>query len=659
MGKEIFVKETLYRFLSERNPQARERYETLRRSGVPRWKAAPALLAGIRPGKQGETRPLPAKGSESSFSLRQPPEQLVEQLRRFDGITFDVFDTLVLRGVDRPEDAFFLVGAKLGYPDFQRLRVEAEQLARHKNRQNGGTGEVTLGEIWEELKKTTGLPVETGMEAELQVERALCRGNPYFLPVVEGLRRLGKPLGLLSDMYLPRAFVEQLVEDGGFGRFDWCLVSGEEGVSKWEGGLFARVGEKLPGKSSLAHLGDNPFSDQVQAREKGFTPFPYENVNRLGNPFRTQDMSRILGGVYRGIVNGKLHNGKEQFSQLYEYGYVYGGLFALGYCRFIRACAHQKQADRILFLSRDGEVLLELYRRLYPEDPRPVYAYWSRLAAAKVTAELFPGDYFRRFLWHKAEGGIPLEKVIRSMELAPLLPELCAAKGLGPKTPLTHKNAGAVQDYLTEAWDRVLKLYEPQRQAAKAYYRKLLSGSSRALAVDIGWAGSGAVSLWSAAEKLWGLDCDITGLVAGTNSAHTPERDAAEPFLLTGRLQSYLFSQRENRDLWGFHHPRQGHNLFWELLLGGEEGSLKGFYPAAEKGWRLELGENPHAREVREIHRGILDFAEDFLTVERRLGMEFPISGRDAYAPMLEVLGEKNAPYRRGLEALLDEPGIG
>mgnify|MGYP005793265569 CR=1 FL=1 len=26
---------------------------------------------------------------------------------------------------------------------------------------------------------------------------------------------------------------------------------------------------------------------------------------------------------------------------------------------------------------------------------------------------------------------------------------------------------------------------------------------------------------------------------------------------------------------------------------------------------------------------------------------------------MLEVLGEKNAPYRRGLEGLFDEPGIG
>ena len=107
------------------------------------------------------------------------------------------------------------------------------------------------------------------------------------------------------------------------------------------------------------------------------------------------------------------------------------------------------------------------------------------------------------------------------------------------------------------------------------------------------------------------------------------------------------------------HNPRQGHNLFWELLLGGEEGGLRGFSPGEETGWHLELGENPHSGAVGEIHRGLLDFAQDFTDLEKRLGLPLAISGRDAYAPMLEVLARRNAPYRRQWEALLDEPGIG
>lgn len=127
------MKETLYRFLGERNPRAKARYEALRQAGAPRWKAAPALLF---PGGGG-ARPLPVGAGESAQSLGEPPAVLVQRLARFQAVSFDVFDTLLLRQVERPQEAFALVGAKLGYPDFQRLRVEAECRARDKKRRHG------------------------------------------------------------------------------------------------------------------------------------------------------------------------------------------------------------------------------------------------------------------------------------------------------------------------------------------------------------------------------------------------------------------------------------------------------------------------------------------------------------------------------------------
>ena len=476
--------------------------------------------------------------------------------------------------------------------------------------------------------------------------------------MVEQLRAQGKELVLLSDMYLPGAFLQQLLEEQGFGRFSRCWVSGEAGVSKGEGGLFALLREAYPHKSWI-HVGDNPQADGAGPGKQGGTAFLYPNVHTQGEAFRAEDMSCLVGSVYRGLVNGKLHNGSAVYSPLYEYGFVYGGLFALGYCRFLREQAQAQRADRLLFLSRDGAVLLRLYRRLYPEDARPVYAYWSRLAAAKVCAGLFPADYFRRFLLHKADGSRSLKQILRPMELERFLPGLCKALDAGPETPLTHKNAPLVEQYLQGVWDQVLKAYEGQRLAAGRYYRQLLQGCARALAVDIGWAGSGPVSLGLAVQTLWRLPCQVRGVVAGTNSLHSPERDGSEPLLLTGQLQSYLFSQAHNRDLWKFHNPRQGHNLFWELLLGAEEGSLVGFYPAPEEGYRLEFSPAPHREAVGDIHRGLLDFGEEFVDTEKRLGLSLPISGRDAYAPMLEVFSGKNAPYRREWEAFLDEPGIG
>lgn len=648
--------EKLKTWLLGGDPAAKEEYLAFRARGGGKLAGGCRLLGRKLRGRPPQGKLLYSGGPESSLSRRESPEQLAARLAAYDVVTFDVFDTLLLRPLARPEDAFYLLGARLGYPDLRRLRIQAEEEARRRKELAAGSREVTLEEIWAVLAPETGLSPEEGMAAERKLESDLCRANPYFLPVVAALRRQGKTLAVLSDMYLEEETVAALLDRCGFGTFDACLVSGERGSSKSGGGLY-RLARKLlgPGRA-CAHVGDDPWADQRQAEAAGWAAFPYKNVHRAGAPYRAEDMSPIVGSLYRGLVNTRLHNGAELHSRAWEYGYVYGGLFAVGYCRFVERLRREIGADRLLFLSRDGAVLLRVYQRLYPaEGERAVYARWSRLAAAKITADRFRGEYFRRFLTHKAGQGFSLGQVLESMELAPLLPGLCGALGVGPGTELTHKNAPLIKSYLVERWDQVLACYEGCRQAGGAYYRTLLAGCQKALAVDIGWAGSGAVMLDWAVNRLWELGCPVLGAVAGANSRRSPEWDAMEPFWLTGRVRSYLYSSGENRDLWQSHDPGAGHNLFWELLLGAPEGNLTGFGPKGPI-----LGPPPpHSETIRAIHRGILDFTGDFLALEARLGLTLPISGRDAYAPMALVCSENNEEFRRGWEGFLDGAHIG
>lgn len=648
--------EKLKTWLLGGDPAAKEEYLAFRARGGGKLAGGCRLLGRKLRGRPPQGKLLYSGGPESSLSRRESPEQLAARLAAYDVVTFDVFDTLLLRPLARPEDAFYLLGARLGYPDLRRLRIQAEEEARRRKELAAGSREVTLEEIWAVLAPETGLSPEEGMAAERRLEFDLCRANPYFLPVVAALRRQGKTLAVLSDMYLEEETVTALLDRCSFGTFDACLVSGERGSSKSGGGLY-RLARKLlgPGRA-CAHVGDDPWADQRQAEAAGWAAFPYKNVHQAGAPYRAEDMSPIVGSLYRGLVNMRLHNGTELHSRAWEYGYVYGGLFAVGYCRFVERLRRELGADRLLFLSRDGAVLLRVYQRLYPaEGERAVYARWSRLAAAKITADRFRGECFRRFLTHKAGQGFSLGQVLESMELAPLLPGLCGALGAGPGTELTHKNAPLVKSYLVERWDQVLACYEGCRQAGGAYYRTLLAGCQKALAVDIGWAGSGAVMLDWAVNRLWGLECPVFGAVAGANSRRSPEWDAMEPFWLTGRVRSYLYSSGENRDLWQSHDPGAGHNLFWELLLGAPEGNLTGFGPKGPI-----LGPPPpHAETIRAIHRGILDFTGDFLALEARLGLTLPISGRDAYAPMALVCSENNEEFRRGWEGFLDGAHIG
>lgn len=656
------MKERIYALLVNRVPEIRTEFLRRRRPEMGRPEALLLLLKlhlkyYLLPHRRTGTHPvLPAERSESALAARESPESFARALVAYDVISFDVFDTLIFRPFSAPEDLFYLVGMELGYPNFKHLRTAAEAEARAEKREQGLPGEVTLPEIWAILSRTTGIPAKAGMETELRWERKCCTANPYMHRMVSLLAAQGKTILFTSDMYLDGDTVRGLLRACGYPDFNAGYISCESGASKHEGTLFDRI---RCGTGRYIHIGDNPHADRDQALRHGWDARLYGNVNRAGNPLRTRDMSPITGSLYRGIVNAHLHCGVHVYSREYEYGFIYGGLFAAGYCRFIHDYTHTHGIEKILFLARDGAVLLDAYRMMYPADTsKTCYAYWSRAAAVKLSCSYFRHEYFRRFLDHRAGTRCTVRQALLGMELDELLPVLCRALEIKEDERLTYKSAAAIKKYLLDHWEQVRSIYAPQAEAGGKYYSELLAGCRSAAAVDIGWAGSGAVMLDCMVNRAWDLKCPVTGILAGTDAASGPDPDTAEPFLFGGKLVSYWYASHTNRDLWRAHDPARGHNLYWELLLSAPEGSLKGFYPAGDT-YRLAFRENrAHPEKIAEIHRGILDFVRLFLETETRLGIAIPVSGRDAYAPMLPILHGRNQKFMRSLEALLDEAQI-
>ena len=311
-----------------------------------------------------------------------------------------------------------------------------------------------------------------------------------------------------------------------------------------------------------------------------------------------------------------------------------------GYCAFIHEYCKTHQVDKILFLSRDGDILKQAYEILFPKETTE-YAYWSRRAATKLMAVVDKYDYFRRFLYHKVNQDISLDKIFSAMELSELAAEL--PKELSGSSVLTDRNVEEVRDFLEANWDKVLNTYEEEHRAAKAYYENLLSGSNKAVAVDIGWAGSGAIALNHLVQKVWKLPCEIIGLVAGTNTVHNAEPDASETFLQSGKLVAYLYSQSFNRDLMKKHNPNRNYNVYWELLLASPTPGFRGFRPGeGEQPWKLEFGGyDANLEGIRHVQDGILSFVKEYKRHFGDIPFMFNISGRDVYAPMLVAAGQE------------------
>ena len=224
-------------------------------------------------------------------------------------------------------------------------------------------------------------------------------------------------------------------------------------------------------------------------------------------------------------------------------------------------------------------------------------------------------------------------------------------EGLKEEENLTDKNVDEVKSFLKKHWDEVIDIYGQEHEGAKAYYSELLGNSKSAAAVDIGWAGSGAAALDYLVGKVWKLGCSVTGIIAGTNTMYNAEPDASEAQLMSGRIVSYMFSQAHNRDLLKKHDLNNNYNLYWELLLSSPTRQFKGFsYEREDELPIFMFGDMDYNQEgIREIQKGVLDFAEDYMQHFGEYDYMFNISGREAYAPMLVAAGH-NERYLKMIE---------
>ena len=581
-----------------------------------------------QPRQKETTRPVLR---ESSLCRLPSPEQLASEFADYDVIAFDLFDTLLLRPLQHPTDLFYLVGEQLGYPNFKALRIEAEKRARQEKRNAEGTDEVTLSEIYRAFEQLTGFPAEQALACEWETGQTLCYENPYMKRLFNLLQQQQHSFFALSDTYYPEELLKLLLQKNGYTAPIKIFSSCSLRKAKHNGSLYAMVNQILPPSASKLMIGDHPVSDIKMARQNGFAAFQIPNISETGNIHRPTQMSPIFRSAYCGIVNAKFCSGLSSYSAPYEYGYAVGGIVVLGYCRFIHRIAKERHADQLLFLARDGAILKKVYDQLYPNEATR-YVYYSRFASLKLVAAEMKTDFFRRFVTHKEGTGCSFGEALDQMELN-FLRENQSSEWQSQL--LTHGNAKQLISFLQQNWSSVVNAYQSQREAAQEYFRPILNNPGNILAIDVGWAGSGAVSLAYLSRYIWEFPCNIIGILAGSNTPTSDDWESSVHLFACNKLVSYLFGPAQNIDLLAFHNAKAKHNIYFEFLLTSTEGSLK-YFGFSENGTPIPILQSPEIRNqttITEIQNGILDFVRDYQTRFRAFPYLLDIPGRDAYEP--------------------------
>ena len=214
------------------------------------------------------------KGDHCARFNGSDPQKLAEVLMQYDVVSFDVFDTLIFREVDKPTDLFYKLEAENKLFDFHDNRISAEADARR----NLGipNGEVNIFDIYRELSKDYMLDTEKEVSEELAAEKAVCYANPAMKELYQMLVSKGCRIIVVSDMYIPEKYLRELLEDCGYSNIERVFVSCDHGVGKGNGALQKLVQSELGDDLRFIHVGDNQTSDVQGSKTAGWSAVWYQ-----------------------------------------------------------------------------------------------------------------------------------------------------------------------------------------------------------------------------------------------------------------------------------------------------------------------------------------------------------------------------------------------
>lgn len=318
-------------------------------------------------------------------------ESLRAEIDNHDIISFDVFDTLVMRKVLYPEDIFYVTGHKVGKsgisPD---IFAEKRRYADRHNKY-----EKNIYGIYRTMQDILGLTEEEReqfMELEIETEKEMLIHRKEIVSAYQYALLQGKRVFLISNMHLPETIMKEILSGIGIEGYEKLLVSCDYHCNKTSG-LFRIYREMVP-KGRCLHIGDDDIADRAAAKED-IDVFLIRSAISL---LKTSNLKTLMGYVHSmkeknalGLLLSKIFNspfaleagcGMIRIRTYREWGYHFLGIYVVAYFDWLIRQLKESRIEKMLFSTRDGYIFYNLYE-WYRENvdkniPEAVYFKTSR-----------------------------------------------------------------------------------------------------------------------------------------------------------------------------------------------------------------------------------------------------------------------------------------
>ncbi len=451
---------------------------------------------------------------------------------KVDTVTFDLFDTLLIRRIHDPDlvklpvaryisDLAATKGLEWSQDQVQKLRDGIEARHRQKTAETFDDHEACYPNYMKEmLAEIFGDEADEALfdrvaDYEVAMENSMLVPRGEFIDWLKELRQLGKKVLIISDIYLPAIYLERFVKHAGFlDLVDAVISSADTFLAKASGNAFPLIQKEYDlDPARWLHVGDNPVSDGLRPLEFGIQALVLHDASEKR---RKSVIRRLVNyGAGRPFWRGRalqqlmqpLEYENRERDDLYIEGYSFLGPMIGAFVQDIAEKSRNLKIGKVFFLSREGWTFKNYWEqsipRIFPgkQLPEIEYLYVSRMALAGASCAykgLSQAKADIVFLPHGNSNFLDVCRIF-SLNPEPFSPHLNRHE-LTANTVLSPVHEG----YLQENSVRFIELLEdekfqdevkcqtrPANDALQLYLEDIGFFEHKDIAlVDIGWLGT-------------------------------------------------------------------------------------------------------------------------------------------------------------------------
>ncbi|MBZ7951678.1 HAD-IA family hydrolase [Campylobacter sp. LH-2024] len=326
--------------------------------------------------------------------------KLKNEISKNSIISFDLFDTFLLRIFLKPEDIFEYLESYFKIDGFKKNRIDSEILARKSLGYYPSYDDIYnfMDEKFHHLKQ---------YEKELEYKNIYI--NPLMKDIFDYAKSLKKKIIFITDMYYNKDFFKNLLTQNKIFGYDNIFISGEIGKSKDEGELFLYVAEQLNVKSSeILHIGDNYISDYLNPKKYNWNSFyidkplnyflKYENILSSFIYKNCTITSSLIVGM---ILKKYFYCKHEEINYWKKIGYYYGGAICYALANFTYCESMKENFKEFIFIARDGFVIKKIFDLIQRKKNNKKIIKTHYLRAPRIINLIVNLDLDNNFSWDK------------------------------------------------------------------------------------------------------------------------------------------------------------------------------------------------------------------------------------------------------------------